>query len=458
MSVPRPAPRHLRATPVAALVLLASLVAAAPSAAVTTIGGADGPGPARYDKVFVSKLGPSTARTVLVLVPGTAGGAGTFTLVARDLVARVPGLQVWAVDRRSQALEDTDVFRAGLRGERTPQQVLDHYLGWLANPEQADRFRPLDESTVPYARDWGLDLHLRDLRRVVRSARAGGKRRVVLGGHSLGASVALAYASWDFGGRAGWRDLAGLVAIDGGLMGSAAPTPSQTREQLRALRRTSPFLDLVGLGLPWAAGVFAEVGALAARQDPTGPSVAQAFPLLPPPFRPPVPVTNRGLLGYAFDATTSPALLELIQVRAGALAPTGDPRDWVDGEVTPIARLAATFAQEPANAVEWYFPKRLSIDVAAVRALRRTRLTDELRLRPWHRRSVRVPLYAVQTSLSEGRVLRGARAFIAGSRVPRARSTLVDAAAEQSHLDPLTAAPDRNRFLRTVVPFLRRLR
>jgi len=35
---------------------------------------------------------------------------------------------------------------------------------------------------------------------------------------------------------------------------------------------------------------------------------------------------------------------------------------------------------------------------------------------------------------------------------------LVDRAASTSHLDPLTAAPERNDFLRTVVPFLRRIR
>jgi hypothetical protein len=35
---------------------------------------------------------------------------------------------------------------------------------------------------------------------------------------------------------------------------------------------------------------------------------------------------------------------------------------------------------------------------------------------------------------------------------------LVDASATESHLDPLTAAPARNRFLQTVVPFLRKLR
>jgi hypothetical protein len=32
------------------------------------------------------------------------------------------------------------------------------------------------------------------------------------------------------------------------------------------------------------------------------------------------------------------------------------------------------------------------------------------------------------------------------------------ASSDESQLDPLTAAPDRNRFLKTVVPFLRTVR
>ena len=39
-----------------------------------------------------------------------------------------------------------------------------------------------------------------DLRRVVAEARRD-SREVVLGGHSLGGSIATAYATWDFNGR-----------------------------------------------------------------------------------------------------------------------------------------------------------------------------------------------------------------------------------------------------------------
>jgi pimeloyl-ACP methyl ester carboxylesterase len=443
----------------AAIALLTTLALAAPAAAAAetrvTLPGTPGPGPSKYDKVFVTKFGPKSAKRVLVLMPGFSGGAGDFTLDARELVKRVPGLQVWAVDRRSEALEDTSRFADALAGRITVQQAFDYYLGWLSNPSIQPHFQPIDPAQFGFAKQWGLSLALQDVRRVVLSAKRQGKR-VILGGHSLGASMTVAYASWDFGGHPGYKDLDGLVLIDGGLLGSfSTPDLAQTKKAIKDLDKTGPFVDLLGLGLPWAAGVFSESGALAALKEPTAPSIAQSFPLLPAQFRPPIPATNRGQLGYAFDASTSPKALALIQVQAGMLGPNGD---WVDGEVTPIERLAQTFAQEPSNATEWYFPAKLSIDVDAANALTRNAQTDYLHLRPWHRRQVDLPLYALQTELSHGHVLRGARRFIAGSKVPRSRTVLVDASATESHLDPLTAAPDRNRFLQTVVPFLKRLR
>ena len=119
-----------------------------------------GPGPAKYDRVFVQQLGPAGARTVLVLVPGTDGGAGGITPVARDIVTRVPHLQVWIVDRREQAFEDTSVFRTG-----DPQAAQDYYLGF--------NYKRVPGDQAKYAAEWGLKLQLTDLRSVVRRARRG---------------------------------------------------------------------------------------------------------------------------------------------------------------------------------------------------------------------------------------------------------------------------------------------
>ena len=414
-----------------------------------------GPGPAAYDKVTVTRIGASKADTVLVLVPGFQGGAGDFTLIGHDIVDRVGNLQVWAVDRRSQALEDTSRFTGALAGKVSVQSAFNYYLGWLADPTITPHYQPLDGSKLAFAKDWGLKTALDDVRSVVLRAHRAGKR-VILGGHSLGASMAVAYASWDFDGRPGYRDISGLLLIDGGLLGSfSTPTLAQTQARIAELRKpaTSPFVDLLGVGLPWAAGVFAETGALAALKAPTAPSVLQAFPLLPDAFKPPVAATNRGAFGFAFDNDTAPPGFELIELRMGRLGPTGD---WQDGEVTPVARAARLFAQEPANATEWYFPTRLTLDVDAANALSRNSQTNLLGLRTWRRSRIDVPLYAFQTSLTGGRVLRGARALLDSTKIRR--SVLVDASSTQSDLDPLAADPKRNRFLQTVTRFLKAVR
>jgi pimeloyl-ACP methyl ester carboxylesterase len=442
------------------LAVAAALALAAPAPAQTTVSvkGVPAAGPSKYDKVFVTKIGPRSARNVLVLMPGFSGGAGDFTLVGKDLVDRVDDLQVWAVDRRSQALEDTSMFDRGLRGEVTLQQVFDYYLGWITNPQQpGPRFSPPSTDSLKFASEWGLPTALGDVRNVIRSARRQGKR-VILGGHSLGASMTAIYAAWDFNGRPGYRDVDGLVLIDGGSLGSFARVRSlpDLRRRLRDIRK-QPFADLVGVGLPWAQGVFAALGGLYAHRAPTERSPFFDFALLPAQFKPPVPATNRAFLGHAFDQSTSPKSLGLIHLRAGTLAPSGDPRDWQDGEVSPIARVSEFWAQSPVNGVEWFFPLRLSLDVDGANELRQTRVARELKLRVRHLSKVDVPVYAFQTDLTDGRVLRGARRFIERSRVRRSASTLVDRSSSTSHLDPLTAAPETNDFLETVVPFLRRL-
>ena len=436
----------------ALLALLFTLALAGSAHAASSwvaVKGAKGAGPAKYDVTHVRVYGPASAKRVLILVPGYVSGAGDFAAIGPDIVKRVPNLQVWAWDRRSNAFEDTSVFAKG-----DPDQAFSYYLN--GGTVDGKTFKPVAGASVPFVRQWGLKLELEDLRNVVLKARDGGRRQVILGGHSLGGSTTVAYASWDFGGHPGYKDLSGLVLIDGGLLGSfSTPSLATVKKRLAALKKGDPFVDLLGLGIPWAAGAFAETASLYAEKKPNEPAVLQQYPLIPTDLRPPVPATNEAALGYAFDASTSPAALSLIQVHAGQLAAAGDPRPWQAGELTPLSRLEEGFTSEPGNAVEWYFPEKLTLDVDGANLLSRNPTSDFLGLREFDRAQVDVPLYAFETGLTHGRVLRGARRFVKGSKVPR--STLV-ADHGQSHLDPLFAAPSKNRFLQTVVPFLKGLR
>ena len=329
--------------PRVALALIALAIAAAPASAQTTVKGVDGPGPPRYDKVRVVKSGPASAKRVLVIVPGTSASAGNTAQVGADIAQRLKGWQVWSVSRRETLLEDHATFERALKGEVSPAQVFDYYLGWLANSQVTDHVKIPADADVAYARRWGMATAIGDLHRVVEKARAGGKRKVVLAGHSLGGTIAVAYATWDFGGRAGARDLEGLVLIDGGSGRTPLKTRAAARKAVKELETGSPFLDLTGNGVPWSLGVFAELGATLSRIEPTAPARLTAFPLLPASLRAPVPVTNRGGFGYGVDSETSPPELALAHVHAGHLAESGDPHDWVDAELTPIARAESLF-------------------------------------------------------------------------------------------------------------------
>ena len=131
-----------------------------------------------------------------------------------------------------------------------------------------------------------MQVALQDARAVVLKARAKGKRKVILGGHSLGASLTTAYAAWDFNGRPGYKDIVGMVAIDGGLLGSfdSLDSLAETQAAIDDLS-TGNFADLLGFGIPEITGLFAEVGGTYARLAPnSAASTLQGFALLPPQF------------------------------------------------------------------------------------------------------------------------------------------------------------------------------
>jgi pimeloyl-ACP methyl ester carboxylesterase len=415
--------------------------------------------PAKFNRVGVLKVGPPRAKNVLVLNPGTSASAAYFAPLARDIVRRVRGWQVWAVERRENLLEDHSVVNQFKAGRATEERLFDYYLGYLTKPSVTDHARMIPNSEVPFARRWGMSVEIEDLRRVVTAAkRLRGK--VVVGGHSLGGSITTAYATWDFNGTPGARGLSGLVYIDGG--SSPTPvTPEEADQALRELQAGSPWLTFGGIPAPFA-GLFNVVASTGVLKNPNGTSELQTWSLLPANLKPPVPTTNLASYGYALDTETSPPGLVAAQAHLGRVAATGDRRGWESaGELTPIRRFARMFSGTGLKSLDgtaWYHPRRLTIDSGAVAAGNANPAQDVLDVRATHGddlpRGLR--LYAFGASLGGTRVLDAARVLAGQSGIPRRNLTLVDRRETYAHNDPNSASP-RNAFLARLVPFLARI-
>jgi pimeloyl-ACP methyl ester carboxylesterase len=429
----------------------------------TRIDGFPSPGtPPELNKVGILQIGSPDARNVLVLNPGTSASAAYFAPLARTVVERLPAWQVWAVERRENLLEDHSFLDRAKAGLVTGQELFDYYLGWLTNPNVTTHFQLIPDAAVGFARGWGMRVEIEDLHRVVAEAGQSG-RRVVLGGHSLGGSITAAYATWDFAGKPGAKDLRGLVFIDGG-SGPVPITPQQAIASLQALASGSPWLSFGGIVAPFA-GLFNATGSLGALLDPDAPSIGQAWPLLPMNLKPPVPVTNLGQYGYALDVKTSPPSLIAAQAHLGQLDETGNPPFGWDstGALTPIQRYADMFSglglSEDGifglDGTAWYHPQRLTLDSGAVAAGNPNPAQAILDVRAIHGHdlSKHLLIYAFGAALGGQRVLDAATILAQQSGIPRENLTLVDRHDTYAHNDPNSAFPE-NAFIDHLVPFL----
>lgn len=329
--------------------------------------------------LIFSNGGPVDA--VIVAMPGFLGGGNAFRPLAEQLVAR-GGMEVWAVDRRGNLLEDLH----GVRAE-TPAQVAAYYRdGGAVLGRTFAGFRK--QADLQFMKEWGLAVHAADLKAVIDAA---GDRhpqaRIYLAGHSLGASFAEAYAGFELeGGQRGAAGLSGLILLDGVL----GAEPITEEEHATELAKIKPFLALPLLGVQVYATLL--VAAARALADPGGvvddPVRDGALSLLLSTADMPR-LTNRAVVGFALDDEFNP--LPMLWTKLGGATggpveeydnPLGDGRllrptdkdatyDWVaaadsdPAELTPIDNVARTTADAEADFAEWYFPARLPLDLSA---------------------------------------------------------------------------------------------
>jgi len=459
-------PMRLALIAIAAGALLLGLTATAgakPTVRFSILNGYASPGtPADLNKVGVLKTGDPKAKNVLVLNPGTSAGAGYFEPLAKSIVKVLPNWQIWAVERRENFLEDQSELNLLKQGKASASDLFNYYLGYLSNPSITRHYQPVQDSQVPFARDWGMNTEVNDLRLVVKSAKKGG-RNVAMGGHSLGGSITTAYATWDFNGQPGARDLSGLVLIDG----ASNPTPvtaQQAQTSLNNLQTSSPWLSFGGIAAPYA-GLFGMVGSAATKASPNTLSVFTGWPFLPSNLMPPAGVnpTNEAGFGYDTDAATSPASLRAAQVHSGHLAASGDPRGWVrDGAITPIQRWASMFSGwgiQNVDGTAWYHPMRLTIDSGAVgdgvanpaQSVLDVHSTDASKL------PKRLRIYAFGAALGGPNVPIAAQVLASTAGIPRRNLKLVNRQFTYAHNDPSAAQPKVNAFFKRLIPFLEKI-
>jgi pimeloyl-ACP methyl ester carboxylesterase len=209
---------------------------------------------ARYTRYFLPDSDGRQPDAIIVLVPGFEGGASNFLLLADALLQRAQDensltLEVWAMDRRSNQLEDT----VGLdiaEDLNDPQVGLDFLFGTelglalsqplVDGPNRRAVFHNNSTDTA-FIAEWTPLVHSFDIDAIVEKASETALNgNVFLGGHSAGTGYTARYAATDFnlsGGapESGFSKLRGLILLEGGGgSNNSAPVDAATLDLIEA--------------------------------------------------------------------------------------------------------------------------------------------------------------------------------------------------------------------------------
>lgn len=351
------------------------------------------------------RYGSDKPKVILFLMPGYLGGAGSFDRLARQIVALDPSIAVWAVDRRANLLE--------------PQGTVAR-----ANPDMLAKMVQeglpvLPPSKVAFMSDWGLDVTLKDWRTVIQEAQKL-TPNVYLGGHSLGAALTGLYAAYDFAGKRGYNDVKGLVMLDG-YPGLLSGNPVTRREYdtgasnaigpipgLNTLK-SNPYVNEFYYGPSLASKADAQARLATLYPDAAAPkssfiawpatnlaaavsTISQRYATIP--F---LAITAGRATNVGEKASILPRLIggKDTQQMTGPLDKTKligwekdaatltDPNDFAKRFWTPLS-----------DAIEWYFPQRLMLDVAAARTDTRGTIYEK-ELPVWYNAAVTLPVLGI---------------------------------------------------------------
>jgi hypothetical protein len=162
---------------------------------------------------------------ILLLISGGFSGNTSFDYLGRQLVSMAEqdgsgSVEVWAIDRRYNCLEDlTGMNEAEQAGD--PQIAVEYYYDLQGNGTDFQGF--LTSNDVPFLYEFGVGMFMNDIYTIITTkipdleAR---KKTLFIGGMSLGVMFTTAFAGWDFDGDpntvadAGFNNCAGLIGLD----------------------------------------------------------------------------------------------------------------------------------------------------------------------------------------------------------------------------------------------------
>ncbi len=173
-----------------------------------------------------STSNPAKADMVLVLMPGLLSGNDAFWYLGQQMVYMAKtqkhmNLEIWAPERRANQVEDLTGLDAAEKAHNVQVAINYYYHGATINGRKFAGFQT--DKDVPYLSEFGLKMEMEDTYKLITTMMPDPvmrRKKLFVGGHSLGGPLAYYFAGWDFDGNpattddAGYRNCAGLVALD----------------------------------------------------------------------------------------------------------------------------------------------------------------------------------------------------------------------------------------------------
>ncbi len=195
-----------------------------------------------YLRYAVSGTSSTRANAVVVALSGLHAGNNGFDYFAKQLVSlakadRGMNVEVWALDRRVNNLEDTtglnEAERLGRAGDLQGAKgaLNGYYYGGKAIDGRTFQGFYTNE-TASYLSEFGLRVAMEDIYTLIRTEfpnQETRRKRVYVAGDSLGAVMAADFACWDFDGNRtttadiGYNNIAGVIALDALMTPNAVP-------------------------------------------------------------------------------------------------------------------------------------------------------------------------------------------------------------------------------------------